>query len=125
MLQITSRGSLDRTEHFLARLQRGDMFNSVNALAQQGVDALSSATPVDSGATAGSWSADVRISRGGCTIFWKNTHFDAAGTPIAIMLQYGHGTGTGGYVQGRDYINPAIRPIFDLIADAVWREVQQ
>jgi hypothetical protein len=124
MLQIVSTGSFDRTDKWLARLGRGDMFRAVNALAQQGVAALSSVTPVETGQTAASWSVEVQISGGGCTIWWKNTHVDAAGTPIAIMLQLGHGTGTGGYVQGKDYINPAISPIFDQIADAVWKEVQ-
>jgi hypothetical protein len=123
MLQITSRGSFDRTDKFLARIQRGDIYRSLDAYAKQGVSALASVTPEDTGATAASWSYEIKISRGSASIFWTNSHIDAAGTPIAVMLQFGHGTGTGGYVQGRDYINPAIRPIFDQIANAVWREV--
>jgi hypothetical protein len=122
-LVISGSGNFDKTERFLARLQRGDMYRNVGALAQRGVAALESATPQETGVTASSWSSEVQFSGGGCTIFWRNNHLDPAGTPIAIMLQTGHGTGTGGYVQGRDYINPAIRPVFDQIADAVWKEV--
>lgn len=99
------------------------MYRALNQYAKQGVDALASVTPVESGATAASWSYEIQIRGGSASIFWTNSHLDPAGTPIAVMLQYGHGTGTGGYVQGRDYINPAIRPIFDQIANAVWKEV--
>jgi hypothetical protein len=123
MIEFTSRGSWDKTERFLAFLSKGSFFDRIASYAQRGVDALASATPQDTGETAGSWSYEVQRSSGGVTIFWINTHLDAAGTPIAIMLQTGHGTGTGGFVQGRDYINPAIRPVFDEIADAVWKEV--
>lgn len=123
LVSVTLSGSFNKTELFLARLQRGDMFRSVSALAQQGVTALAAATPVESGLTAGSWSTEVQFTLGGCTIWWRNNHVDSQGVPIAIMLQTGHGTGTGGYVQGRDYINPAIRPVMDSIANQVWREV--
>lgn len=123
MLSITVSGDFTKTDLFLAKLARGDIYRSIAALAAAGVAALSSATPEETGATAASWSSDVQISFSGATIFWTNNHVDSAGTPIVIMLQYGHGTGTGGYVQGRDFINPAIRPIMDQIADSVWREV--
>lgn len=90
---------------------------------QQGVDALASATPEDSGLTASSWS--YRIENNGKTsaIIWENSNLANGYFPVAIMLQYGHGTGTGGYVQGVDYINPAIKPVFDRIADTVWKVV--
>lgn len=123
MLSITVTGDFTKTDLFLAKLARGDIYRSLAGLAAQGVAALSSATPEETGATAASWSSDVQIGFSGATIFWTNNHVDSAGTPIVIMLQYGHGTGTGGYVQGRDFINPAIRPVMDQIADAVWREV--
>lgn len=123
LITFSDRGDFSRTEHFLAKLQHGDMFRIVSAMAEQGVSALAAATPTESGVTAASWSSEVQFTLGGCTIWWRNNHLDSAGTPIAIMLQTGHGTGTGGYVQGRDYINPAIRPVFDQIANAVWREV--
>lgn len=123
MLQITSTGTFDKTDRFLAMLGRGQLYKALDNHAQRGVTALAAATPEDTGATANSWYYDIEAGPGGCVIMWKNSHLDSEGTPIAIMLQYGHGTGTGGYVQGRDYINPAIKPVFDEIAEAVWREV--
>ncbi len=122
MVQITSYGSFDHTENFLKRILRGSMYDRLDGYARRGVSALASATPVDSGLTAASWGYEIRKSRGGCVITWTNSNIND-GVSVAIILQYGHGTGTGGYVQGRDYINPAIRPIFDEIADSVWREV--
>ena len=89
---------------------------------KMGVDALASATPVDSGKTAESWVYDVQIGKGEMSIVWSNTNSND-GVNIAVILQYGHGTGTGGYVQGRDYINPAIQPVFDKIVDELWGEV--
>lgn len=121
-LEITTTGSFTNTDNFLNRMSKGDIFASLNAYAQRGVEALSAATPVDTGVTAASWSCEVEKSGESYSIRWINTNL-AGSTPIAILLQYGHGTGTGGYVQGRDYINPAIQPIFDEIADSVWKEV--
>lgn len=94
----------------------------LNKCGQEGVHALASATPVESGETANSWYYEVECSKTSSTITFLNSHVNK-GVPIAIILQYGHGTGTGGWVQGRDYINPAIQPIFDRIADEAWREV--
>jgi hypothetical protein len=122
-IEITVQGDFSVTERFLASIARGQMFRNLDMYAQRGVAALAAATPTDSGVTAASWSYEIHATPAGAMIAWTNTHLDAAGTPIAIMLQYGHGTGTGGYVQGRDYINPAIQPIFDEISNAVWREV--
>lgn len=121
-ISFTTTGSFQKTENFLQRILRGEIYKNVTRLAQEGTRALSQATPVDSGETAASWSEEVEMSRGGCRITWSNSH-NNGGVNIAIILQYGHGTGTGGYVAGRDYINPAIRPIFDKIADEVWKEV--
>lgn len=87
-----------------------------------GVDALNSATPKDTGLTASSWYYEIEKTSTGVTIAFYNSNIQN-GIPIAIILQYGHGTGTGGWVQGRDYINPAIQPIFDEIAEKAWREV--
>ena len=87
-----------------------------------GVSALESATPVDSGLTASSWDYEIHQSRNSAKIVWTNSNINQ-GVPIAIILQYGHGTRNGGYVQGRDYINPAIKPVFDRIAEGVWKEV--
>ena len=89
---------------------------------REGVAALASATPVDSGLTASSWYYEITNGNGSATITFLNSNVNK-GVPIAIILQYGHGTGTGGWVEGRDYINPAIQPIFDRIANDAWREV--
>jgi hypothetical protein len=122
-IEIAVQGDFSATEQFLASIQRGQMYRNLDNFAQRGVEALSAATPTDTGATAASWSYEINANPAGAIIAWTNTHLDEAGTPIAIMLQLGHGTGTGGYVQGRDYINPAIQPIFDEIANQVWKEV--
>lgn len=123
MISFTSRGDLKNLERFLKKASRGDWYRQMDALAKKGVAALASATPVDSGATAAAWDYVIRKTGGGVEIEWVN-RTNENGFPVAIMLQMGHGTGTGGYVRGIDYINPAIRPIFDQIADGVWKVVQ-
>jgi hypothetical protein len=122
VLQIVSSGSFSNTDRFLNHMSKGDIFKSLEGYAQRGVEALASATPESTGVTAASWGYEIDTSGKSYTIRWTNTHL-AGSTPVAILLQYGHGTGTGGYVQGRDYINPAIQPIFDQIAAEVWKEV--
>ena len=122
MIRFESKGDFSRSIKWLQKLQRAEFYNRVNAIAAQGTSALASATPVDSSKTAQSWSHEVKITRTSCRVEWHNSNVNQ-GVPIAIILQYGHGTGTGGYVAGRDYINPAIRPIFDKIAEDVWSEV--
>ena len=89
---------------------------------KMGVNALANATPLDSGKTAESWGYEISVKKEGATIHWTNTNQNN-GVHIAVILQYGHGTGTGGYVQGIDYINPAIRPVFDKIVEEAWMEV--
>lgn len=123
MFRFTSTGDFRKTENFLNALGKGDIYASLERAGQQGVAALRAATPVDSGATAAAWSYRVTKTRTSASVAWYNAN-TAGGKPIAIMLQYGHGTGTGGYVQGRDFINPAMRPIFDKIADDVWKAVK-
>ena len=123
MVQITTSGSFDRLDKFLAYIGAGKMYKALDAAARRGVEALAAATPTETGASASSWGYFLETGPGYATIWWTNSHIDAAGTPIVILLQYGHGTGTGGYVQGRDFINPAIAPIFDQIAQEVWGEV--
>lgn len=115
-------GDFEKTYDFLKRMSRGDAFKVLEKYGKLGVDALASATPIDSGETASSWTFEVEQTGSTYTINWLNTNVNG-GVNIAIILQTGHGTGTGGYVQGRDYINPAIRPVFDKIANEVWREV--
>lgn len=123
MITFTTRGSTKNLEKFLAAMQRGDLYSRVDGLAKRGVEALRAATPVDSGITASNWGYEITKSGRSYTITWTNTHV-INGFPVAIGLQYGHSTGTGGWVAGRDYINPAMRPTFDAIADAVWKAVQ-
>lgn len=115
-------GSYDKTRAFLQKIARGDIFQGLDSLAQEGVNALAGASPVESGLSASSWKYKIEKSTESCTITWYNTDVES-GFPVAIMLQYGYATGTGGYVQGRDYINPAMRPVFDRIQDQVWKAV--
>jgi len=122
MVVFKHRGSFNNTEKFLKRATKINYRQILESYGREGVNALASATPVDSGVTASSWDYEVTIGKGSYSIAWTNSNV-RDGVPIAIILQYGHGTGTGGYVQGRDYINPAIKPIFDKIAKSVWREV--
>lgn len=122
LFKLTSKGDFSRTFKFLNKMKNFKIDSILERYAQQGVSALASATPIDSGATANSWGYEIVYSGEGATIYWTNTNSNK-GVVIAVILQYGHGTGTGGYVQGRDYINPAMRPVFDQIAEAAWREV--
>jgi len=103
-------------------MSKGAIFSRLESYGREGVNALANATPNESGLTAASWDYEVINKGGSWTVVWTNSHI-VDGTPLVILLQYGHGTGTGGYVQGRDFINPAIRPIFDRIADDVWKAV--
>lgn len=121
-ISFTTEGSFDKTEKFLQKIQQMQFDTILQSAAQRGVAALSRATPKDSGLSANSWSFEIQKSRTGIVIGWKNSDVEN-GFPVALMIQYGHGTGTGGYVQGRDYINPAMRPTFDEIAETVWKAV--
>ena len=100
------------------------MYKNLNIYGQRGVDALKKATPKDTGLTADSWRYEIKISKSDVKIIWSNLNIQN-GVPIAVILQYGHATGTGGYVQGIDYINPAIKPIFDDISEKVWKEMKR
>ena len=122
MITFESAGSFGNIEKFLQKMSKADMFAELDKYGKAGVAALSSATPVDSGLTATSWYYEIKKTRGSYSIKWLNKNV-VNGVPVAILLQYGHATGTGGYVQGRDYINPALKPIFDQIADNVWKAV--
>ena len=115
-------GSWAKTMAFLNKAQKNNIMGILKAQSQIGVKALASATPMDTGLAAGSWTAEVYGAGGVYTISWNNVDVES-GFPVAIMLQYGYGTGTGGYVQGTDYINPAMRPVFDKIANEVWKAV--
>lgn len=115
-------GGFTKTERFLNRMKRHEYLNVLDEFGRDGVQALRNATPVDSGATAEAWDYEIKRTRDYTEIVWTNSNIND-GVPIAVILQYGHGTGTGGYVQGRDYINPAIRPVFDKIAEKAWKVV--
>lgn len=121
-ISFSSKGNFNRTEKFLTAMSRNDMLRELDSLAKEGIAALSKNTPKDSGETGNSWNYKVSRGLGRTTITWTNSHI-VNGVPIAIILQYGHGTGTGGYVQGRDYINPAMKPVFDKIAERAWKVV--
>lgn len=122
MITFETSGSFDKTERFLSRMSKGDVFRALESYGQAGVQALAAATPVESGATSAMWGYTVKKTRGSYSIEWTNGNV-VGGVPVVILLQYGHGTGTGGYVRGRDFINPAIKPVFDKIADEVWKAV--
>lgn len=122
MIKFSSSGSTKKTQDFLKRMQQPSLFSFAESLAQRGVSALQAATPQATGQTAAAWGYEVEIKDGKTTIYWTNSHTED-GVNIAVILQYGHGTGTGGYVAGRDYINAAIQPIFDEIADELWKKV--
>ena len=122
MISFRQKGDFSKLTHFLERAKESVRIGDLDKYGREGVAALSSATPIDSGETANSWSYEITNKDGSATITFKNSNIQN-GVPIAIILQYGHGTRNGGWVQGRDYINPAIQPIFDEIVKNAWREV--
>ena len=122
MITFRHKGDFSRLTRFLQRAKEVIRLSDLDKYGRAGVNALASATPKDSGETANSWHYDTEHSRGSVRINFSNSNVNQ-GVPIAIILQYGHGTGTGGWVEGRDYINPAIQPIFDQIANNAWEEV--
>jgi hypothetical protein len=121
-IRLKSKGSFKKTYQFLNKASDLEIENVFQKYAQRGVNALAAATPYESGKTAASWDYRITTGNSGTKIEYINTNINK-GVNIAIILQYGHGTGTGGYVEGRDYINPAIRPVFDDIVRDLWREV--
>lgn len=124
MIEITQKGSFNNTEVYLRRLKEFQVAAILSKYGARGVAALSNATPTDTGLTAASWYYEVVQRPGYYSIRWHNSNV-RDGIPVAILIEYGHGTGTGGYVAGRDFIMPAIRPIFDQIAAEVEREVSK
>jgi hypothetical protein len=122
MITFRHKGNFSKTTKFLERVKEVVKLSDLDKYGREGVAALASATPVDSGLTASSWGYEIVRSNGRVEIIFKNSNIQN-GVLIAVILQYGHGTGTGGWVEGRDYINPAVQPIFDNIANNAWREV--
>lgn len=121
-VSFNQSGDFNNTEKFLNAMAHLDIRSFLNGMAKEGIAALANATPVDTRLASNSWGAEVSQSRSGYAITWTNMDVEN-GFPVAIMLQYGHGTGGGGYVQGIDYINPALTPIFDKFAQDMWKAV--
>ena len=121
-ISISNSGSFNKTDKFLKKMSTNSVYSVLQKYGEIGVAELAVATPVDSGRTSSAWNYRVIIERSNARVQWYNSN-ENQGFSVAIGLQYGHGTGTGGYVIGRDYINPTMRPIFDKIADQVWNEI--
>lgn len=124
VIKLRQTGDFKRTEHFLSGLVGAHYMRKLKKYGEMGVEALRAATPVDSGKTAEAWSYEIVQEAGRTSIFWKNSNIND-GVCIAVILHYGHGTRNGGFVEGKNYITPAIQPILDMMADAVWKEVVQ
>lgn len=122
MIRFSHKGDLSKTTKFLGNVHKALTRADLDEYGRKGVEALASATPTDTGVTAGSWYYKIEHKRGATVITFCNSNIQN-GVPIAIILQYGHGTTNGGWVQGRDYINPAIQPVFDNLAKEAWKEV--
>lgn len=122
MIKFRHKGDFSKSKRYLEKAKGAVGLSSFDKYGREGVAALASATPVESGVTANSWYYKVENTKGRVAISFHNSNVQN-GVPIAIILQYGHGTGTGGWVEGRDYINPAIQPIFDAMVNNIWREV--
>lgn len=124
MITIKASGSFKNYRKFANKVLKGDIYSKLDGLGRAGAQALASATPVSSGLSAQAWGYEIVRKGKSVSIYWTNYNVTSDGTPVVILLQYGHGTGTGGYVQGQDFINPAIRKTMDQIADSVWKEVR-
>ena len=122
MIGFRQKGDFSKTTKFLTKLKQNVDISTFEKYGKKGVAALASATPVDSGLTANSWYYKIEKTNGSISLLFCNSNIQN-GVPIAVILQYGHGTRNGGWVQGRDYINPAIQPLFDKIAENAWKEV--
>ena len=122
MISFRHKGDFSKSMRYLERVKQVVKISELDKYGREGVAALASATPVDTGLTANSWYYEIKRDKNSVAISFNNSNIQN-GVPIAVILQYGHGTRNGGWVQGRDYINPAIQPIFDNIAKNAWREV--
>lgn len=122
MIRFTYKGNFNNSERLFAKAKRLKLENILRKYGDLGVQALAEATPTRTGVTAGAWSYELQGDSGSASIIWTNSHTNK-GVNIAMILEFGHGTGTGGYVQGRNYINPAIQPIFDQMIDSIRKEV--
>ena len=121
MISVKSKGDFRNTEKFMKNARTKKLMSILKQYGEEGVAALMVATPLDTGRTASSWRYEIKVENNCVRLEFHNDNIQN-GVPIAIILQYGHGTGTGGWVEGRDYINPAIQPVFDKIAKSAWKE---
>lgn len=122
MIEFRQKGDFSKLTNYLEKAKEAVKIGDLDRYGKEGVAALASATPIETGKTASSWYYEIVQGKGIVSINFLNSNIQN-GVPIAVILQYGHGTGTGGWVEGRDYINPAVQPIFDKIAENAWREV--
>ena len=124
MIIFKHSGNFKRAENFLTGAQKLNIQHILEMYARQGVLVLASATPQDTGLTANSWDYDIKVTKNGYSINWTNSN-ENEGIPIAILIQYGHGTSAGAFIEGRDFINPAIKPVLDAIAESLWKEISK
>lgn len=122
LVVMKQSGSLKNFEGFLYKNRKRRLYQLLNEYGKQGVELLRDATPVDTGKTATGWNYEIEVSSQGVSLYWVNNNVNE-GVPIAILIQYGHATRSGSYVQGIDYINPALRPLFESMATKLWKEV--
>ena len=123
-IKFSHKGDFKKTTKFLTYMSKGDYLkNALQQYGQMGVEALAAATPVDTGVTAASWAFKIEVRKGSLSLIWTNSSNNKS-ISIVYLLVYGHGTGTGGWVEGRDFITPAIQPIMDGLVDKIWREVK-
>ena len=123
MISVTTKGDFRNFDKFVKHMSRRDYLKIVEKYARLGVDALSKATPIDTGETASKWDYEIHVTKGKTKIVWTNDNVTKDGTPIPILLQFGHATKNGGFVEGIDFINPALAPVFNELRDKVWKEV--
>lgn len=122
-VKTTLSGSTNKMTNFLKKAKDSDYTSIIRSYAEAGAIALSSNTPMKTGKTANSWGYEIRVTKNKTRVYWTNDNMAENGTPVVILLEYGHGTKTGGFVRGRNFIAPAIRPIMDKIAENIWKEV--
>lgn len=122
-IKVTTKGNWNSTENWLRSVNLHKMKNKLAKYAMDGVLALTNATPRDTGKTAMSWDYEIHESSGKLEIVWTNSNMARPNVPIALLIQYGHAKKNGGFVSGVDYINPALKPIFQKMADDIWKEM--
>lgn len=123
IIKVTKKGNFNKTRNVIKNIQNKKYLNILDRIGRLGVDALSRATPVDTGKTSDSWGYSIEQGRDSVSVVWTNSNVVNGWANVAILIQYGHATRNGGYVQGRDYINPAMKPLFDQLAKEAWEAI--